>query len=90
VAGAAPATAAAVPINRHRDLAGHQVKLALARKDVWKSEEFFTSTGNLSGRQARTQIVLPIAAISVGMFVFGLVYYLDVPHPVHLRQRGYA
>ena len=26
------------------------------------------------------QILLPIAAVSIGMFVFGLVYYFDVPH----------
>jgi len=25
------------------------------------------------------QILLPIAAVSIGMFIFGLVYYFDIP-----------
>jgi hypothetical protein len=46
----------------------------------WRSDEFATSTGTLSGREAAMQILLPIAAVSIGMFIFGLVFYLDVPH----------
>jgi hypothetical protein len=26
------------------------------------------------------QILLPIAAVSIGMFVFGLLFYFNVPH----------
>lgn len=47
---------------------------------AWASQDFATWTGRLSGREAAMQILLPIAAVSIGMFVFGLVFYLDVPH----------
>ena len=46
----------------------------------WTSHEFITWTGGLSGREAAMQILLPLAAVSIGMTVFGLVYYFDVPH----------
>ncbi|MGH6665364.1 MAG: hypothetical protein ACREB2_10760 [Pseudolabrys sp.] len=46
----------------------------------WTSEDFATWTGGLSGREAATQILLPIAAVSIGMTVFGLVFYFAVPH----------
>ena len=48
--------------------------------DAWASQSFATWTGALSGREAAMQILLPIAAVCIGMTVFGLVYYLDVPH----------
>lgn len=48
--------------------------------DAWKEEDFATRTGHLTGRSAAMQILLPIAAVSIGMFVFGLVYYFDIPH----------
>ena len=47
---------------------------------TWKEEEFTTWTGKLTGREAAMQTLLPIAAVSIGMFVFGLVYYFDIPH----------
>jgi hypothetical protein len=47
---------------------------------AWASQNFATWTGALSGRDAAMQILLPIAAVSIGMFVFGLVYHLDVLH----------
>jgi hypothetical protein len=47
----------------------------------WASEDFATWTGGLNGREAAMQILLPIAAVSIGMTVFGLVYVLDVAHP---------
>lgn len=46
----------------------------------WASDDFVTWTGGLSGREAATQILLPIAAVSIGMTIFGLVYYFAVPH----------
>jgi hypothetical protein len=48
--------------------------------DAWASQGFATSTGTLGGREAATQILLPIAAVAIGMTIFGLVYYFDVPH----------
>jgi hypothetical protein len=48
--------------------------------DAWASQRFATSTGALSGREAAMQILLPIAAVSIGMTIFGLVFYFDVPH----------
>ena len=48
--------------------------------DAWASQSFATRTGALSGREAAIQILLPIAAVSIGMFIFGLVYYFDIPH----------
>jgi len=47
---------------------------------AWAAEDFSTWTGKLSGREAAMQILLPLAAVSIGMFVFGLVFYFDVPH----------
>ncbi len=48
--------------------------------DAWASQRFATWTGALNGRQAAMQILLPIASVCIGMTVFGLVYYFDVPH----------
>lgn len=46
----------------------------------WADCEFATWTGGLSGREAAMQILLPIAAVAIGMTIFGVVFYLDVPH----------
>jgi hypothetical protein len=46
----------------------------------WTSEDFTTWTGGLSGHDAAIQILLPIAAVSIGMTAFGLVFYFAVPH----------
>ncbi len=46
---------------------------------TWTVDAFHTWTGDLSGKEAALQILLPIAAVSIGMTIFGLVYYLDVP-----------
>jgi hypothetical protein len=46
----------------------------------WLVHSFKSATGTLSGREATMQILLPIAAVSLGMTIFGLVYYFDVPH----------
>ena len=46
----------------------------------WASQRFVTSTGALTGREAAMQILLPIAAVSIGMTIFGLVFYFDAPH----------
>lgn len=47
----------------------------------WAREDFATWTGGLSGHEAATQILLPIAAVCIGITIFGLVFYFDVPHP---------
>jgi hypothetical protein len=46
---------------------------------AWASHEFATQTGELTGAQAATQILLPLAAVSIGMTIFGLVFYFAVP-----------
>lgn len=46
----------------------------------WLTCEFSTWTGGLSGREAAMQILLPIAAVAIGMTIFGVVFYLDVPN----------
>jgi hypothetical protein len=46
---------------------------------VWLSEEFRTRTGTITGMEAVGQILLPLAAVSIGMTIFGLVFYLDIP-----------
>jgi hypothetical protein len=46
----------------------------------WTRSEFATLTGGLSGREAAMQILLPIAAVAIGMTIFGLVFYFDVPN----------
>jgi hypothetical protein len=47
--------------------------------DEWSAKTFETWTGDLSGRHASIQILLPIAAVAIGMTVFGLVFMLVVP-----------
>lgn len=48
--------------------------------DAWASQSFATWTGALSGREAAMQILLPIAAVAVGMTIFGLVFDVVVPN----------
>jgi hypothetical protein len=45
----------------------------------WAACEFSTWTGGLSGREAALQILLPLAAVAIGMTIFGLVFLFDVP-----------
>jgi hypothetical protein len=45
----------------------------------WTHAQFQTWTGPLSGREAATQIILPIAAGSLGITAFGLVLYFTLP-----------
>ncbi len=37
----------------------------------------------MSGAEAATQILLPLAAVSIGMTVFGVVFFLVVPQLGH-------
>jgi H+/Cl- antiporter ClcA len=46
----------------------------------WSLHRFKTWTGEISGREAATQILLPIVAVSIGITIFGLVFLFDVPH----------
>lgn len=46
----------------------------------WIASDFSTWTGKLTGGEAAMQILLPIAAVAIGMTIFGLVFYFDVPH----------
>lgn len=42
----------------------------------WSTADFDTWQGRLSGAQAATQILLPIAAVAIGMTVFGVALHL--------------
>jgi hypothetical protein len=46
----------------------------------WLACEFTTRTGELSGMETAIQILLPIAAVSIGMTIFGLVLHFDLPN----------
>ncbi len=46
----------------------------------WITHAFSTWTGDVSGREAAMQILLPLAAVSIGMTIFGLVFAFTVPH----------
>jgi hypothetical protein len=48
----------------------------------WSSHPFVTWTGSISGREAATQILLPIAAVAFGMTIFGLAFLYAVPQLV--------
>lgn len=49
------------------------------RGSEWAANSFATWTGDISGREASIQILLPIAAVAIGMTIFGLVFVLVVP-----------
>jgi hypothetical protein len=42
----------------------------------WSAADFDTWEGRLSGAQAATQILLPIAAVAIGMTVFGIALHV--------------
>jgi hypothetical protein len=42
----------------------------------WAAADFDTWQGRLSGAQAATQILLPIAAVAIGMTVFGIALHV--------------
>jgi hypothetical protein len=42
----------------------------------WAVGEFDTSTGPVKGASATAEVLLPIAAVAVGMTVLGLVFYI--------------
>ena len=42
----------------------------------WKSQDFDTWTGRLSGSHATVEILIPIAAVAFGMTAFGIVLRL--------------
>jgi hypothetical protein len=42
----------------------------------WSAADFDTWQGRLSGAQAATQILLPIAAVAIGMTVFGVALHV--------------
>ena len=42
----------------------------------WAASDFDTHEGRLSGLQAATQILLPIAAAAFGMTVFGILFFI--------------
>jgi len=44
--------------------------------DDWSAAEFDTWQGRLSGKEAATLIALPIAAVAIGMTLFGIAFHL--------------
>jgi hypothetical protein len=45
----------------------------------WAKCEYETSAGKLSGAEAATQILLPVAAAAVGMTLIGMIFYFSTP-----------
>ena len=45
---------------------------------AWQERDFEICDGRLKGADAALQVLLPIAAVSIGMAVFALVLYFDV------------
>ena len=45
---------------------------------IWQERDFEICDGRLKGADAALQVLLPIAAVSIGMAVFALVLYFDV------------
>lgn len=45
----------------------------------WTMREFKTRTGTLSGSEAAMQILLPIAAVSIGITIFGIAFFFAAP-----------
>jgi Na+/glutamate symporter len=58
----------------------HDTRVTSEAFREWRAHDFTTWTGRLGAGEAVMQILLPLAAVSIGMTVFGLVYYFDVPH----------
>jgi hypothetical protein len=46
---------------------------------TWLSGAFETRTGRLRSSEATAQILLPIAAVCIGMTLFGIVLWLTLP-----------
>ena len=42
----------------------------------WAAGEFDTSTGSVKGANATAEVLLPIAAVAVGMALLGLVFHI--------------
>jgi hypothetical protein len=63
---------------RRNRTADEQAKVVESFRE-WARCEFSTWTGGVSGTEAAIQILLPIAAVAIGMTIFGLVFYFDVP-----------
>ena len=64
---------------RHNSDVRESGEHALRFRD-WLACEFTTYTGQLSGTETAIQVLLPIAAVSIGMTIFGLVLHFDLPN----------
>ena len=51
----------------------------------WRSGSFETWASGISGREASMQILLPVAAVAIGMTIFGLVFLFAVAAPELVR-----
>jgi hypothetical protein len=52
------------------------IRPALEVKCLWVVGEFDTWTGPVKGASATAEVLLPIAAVAVGMTVLGLVFHI--------------
>jgi Na+/proline symporter len=60
---------------RHRPRGNHAEADTLAE---WLGREFEAHTGRVKGTAAVIQVLLPLAAVAVGMSIFAVVHHLDV------------
>jgi hypothetical protein len=60
---------------RHEEGGAAQGKPVSLRE--WASGEFDTWRGQLKGANAAVEILLPVAAMAVGMIALGIVFYVD-------------
>jgi hypothetical protein len=60
---------------RRQGAAGRAEKSPLAD---WLSHDFAASSGNLPGSQAAIEVLLPIAAVAIGMSTFSVVLHLTI------------
>jgi hypothetical protein len=59
----------------HRNADGARDDSSLNFRD-WAAGEFDTCTGSIKGANATAEVLLPIAAVAVGMTVLGLVFHI--------------
>jgi hypothetical protein len=61
--------------HRHRARGDHAEADTLGD---WLGRDFEDHTGRMSGVDAAIQIILPLAAVAIGMTIFAVVHHLDI------------
>ena len=70
----------ALALTWRRNKAADEQQTTVENFHDWTKCEFSTWTGGLSGMEAAMQILLPLAAVAIGITLFGLVFLFDVPN----------